>query len=96
MRSEASASKPTWLPDTTSTRNRSGDVEALIGTGLAKSMNVKVGDGLTLLAVTSDGALNGVDVQIAGIVKTGVADLDARYLRITLAAGAAAACKATA
>jgi putative ABC transport system permease protein len=62
-----------------------GDVEALIGAGLARSMSVKVGDGLTLLAVTSDGALNGVDVQIAGIVKTGYAEMDARYLRITLA-----------
>jgi len=41
--------------------NRSGgEVEALIGAGLAKSMNVKVGDGLTVLAMTSDGALNGV------------------------------------
>jgi putative ABC transport system permease protein len=60
------------------------DVEALVGAGLAKSMNVKVGDGLTLLAVTSDGALNGIDVDVAGIVQTGVADLDARYLRIPL------------
>ena len=62
------------------------EVQALIGSGLAKSMNVKVGDGLTLLAVTSDGALNGIDVEIAGIVQTGVADLDARYLRIPLTA----------
>ena len=62
-----------------------GEVEALIGSGLAKSMNVKVGDGLTILAVTSDGALNGVDVQIAGIVKTGYDEMDARYLRISLA-----------
>jgi putative ABC transport system permease protein len=62
------------------------DVEALIGEGLAKSMNVKVGDGLTLLAVTADGALNGVDVQIAGIVQSGMKELDARYLRITLPA----------
>src|ERR1700722_2866308 len=62
-----------------------GEVEALIGAGLAKSMNVKVGDGLTLLAVTSDGALNGIDVQIAGIVSSGYAEMDARYLRITLA-----------
>jgi putative ABC transport system permease protein len=61
-----------------------GEVEALIGVGLAKSMNVKVGDGLTLLAMTSDGALNGVDVQIVGIVNSGVAEMDARYLRITL------------
>jgi putative ABC transport system permease protein len=63
-----------------------GDVQALIGAGLAKSMNVKVGDGLTLLAVTSDGALNGVDVEIAGIVKTGYDEMDARYLRIPLPA----------
>jgi putative ABC transport system permease protein len=61
-----------------------GEVEALIGAGLAKSMNVNVGDGLTLLAVTSDGALNGVDVQIAGIVRTGYDDMDSRYLRIPL------------
>ena len=61
-----------------------GEVEAIIGAGLAKSMNVGVGGGLTLLSVTSDGALNGVDVQVAGIVTTGVAEMDARYLRITL------------
>ena len=61
-----------------------GEVEAIIGAGLAKSMSVGVGDGLTLLSVTSDGALNGVDVQIAGIVNTGYAEMDARYLRITL------------
>jgi putative ABC transport system permease protein len=63
-----------------------GEVEALIGIGLAKSMSVKVGDGLTILAMTSDGALNGVDVQIVGIVNSGVAQLDARYIRITLPA----------
>lgn len=61
-----------------------GEVEALIGTGVARSMNVKVGDGLTILAVTADGALNGLDVQIVGIVNTGIKDLDERYLRITL------------
>jgi putative ABC transport system permease protein len=62
-----------------------GEVEALIGAGLAKSMNVKVGDGLTVLAMTSDGALNGVDVQIVGIMNSGIAEMDARSLRITLA-----------
>jgi putative ABC transport system permease protein len=62
----------------------SGEMEALVGTGVARSMNVKVGDGLTLLAVTSDGALNGVDVQIVGLVNTGYKEVDDRYLRITL------------
>ena len=64
--------------------NSSGEVEALVGTGVARSMSVKVGDGLTILAVTADGALNGIDVQIVGIVNTGFKDLDDRYLRITL------------
>lgn len=64
----------------------SGEVEAIVGAGLAKSMNVKVGDGLTILAMTSDGALNGVDVLVVGVVKTGIAAMDERYLRITLPA----------
>lgn len=64
--------------------NSDGEVEALIGTGVARSMSVKVGDGLTILAVTADGALNGIDVQIVGIVNSGFKDLDDRYLRISL------------
>ncbi|HUH62024.1 MAG TPA: FtsX-like permease family protein [Terracidiphilus sp.] len=64
--------------------NENGEVEALIGTGVARSMSVKVGDGLTILAVTADGALNGIDVQIVGIVNTGYKEVDDRYLRITL------------
>jgi putative ABC transport system permease protein len=64
--------------------NSDGEVEALVGTGVARSMSVKVGDGLTILAVTADGALNGIDVQIVGIVSTGFKDLDDRYLRIAL------------
>jgi putative ABC transport system permease protein len=66
------------------TGNANGEVEALVGTGVARSMSVKVGDGLTILAVTADGALNGIDVQIVGIVSTGFKDLDDRYMRITL------------
>ncbi|MBI3665438.1 MAG: ABC transporter permease [Acidobacteria bacterium] len=60
--------------------------EALIAEGLARSMNVKPGDGLTLLAVTSDGALNGIDIDVAGIFTTGVREMDERALRITLPA----------
>ncbi len=61
-----------------------GEIEALIGTGVARSMSVKPGDGLTILAVTSDGALNGIDVQVVGVVNTGFKEMDDRYLRITL------------
>jgi putative ABC transport system permease protein len=61
-----------------------GEIEALVGAGVARSMNVKPGDGLTILAVTSDGALNGIDVQVVGVVNTGFKEMDDRYLRITL------------
>ena len=60
--------------------------EALIGAGLARSMNVKPGDGLTLLAVTADGALNGIDIDITGIVNTGFKEMDDRLLTIDLPA----------
>ncbi len=60
--------------------------EALIGSGLARSMNVKPGDGLTVLAITADGAMNGIDIEIAGTVKTGFKELDDRLLTITLPA----------
>ncbi len=60
--------------------------EALIGAGLARSMKVNPGDSLTLLAVTSDGALNGIDIDVVGIITTGFKELDDRILRITLPA----------
>jgi putative ABC transport system permease protein len=77
-------------PHITAGRNLNGKSssgnEALLGAGLAKSMNVKPGDGLTLLAVTADGALNGIDVDIVGIVSSGFKEMDDRLLTITLPA----------
>jgi putative ABC transport system permease protein len=61
-----------------------GAHEALIGVGLARSMSVKPGGSLTVLTVTADGALNGIDIDIAGLVTSGVKDLDDRMLTITL------------
>ncbi len=58
--------------------------EAIVGTGLARNMNVKPGDGLTLLAVTADGALNGIDIDIVGVFTTGIKEMDDRALHLTL------------
>ncbi len=63
-----------------------GENEVIIGAGLARSMNVKPGDGLTLLAVTADGALNGIDVDVVGIITTHFKELDDRLLQLTLPA----------
>lgn len=59
--------------------------QALIGKSLADNLKVGVGDGLTLMSTTVDGALNAIDVMVRGIVSTGVPELDSRLVmtRIT-------------
>jgi putative ABC transport system permease protein len=53
---------------------------ALVGADLARSLGVRPGDSLTLLATTTGGSINAVDVEISGIVSTGWADLDRRLV----------------
>lgn len=59
--------------------------QALVGRSLADNLKVGVGDGLTLMSTTVDGALNAIDVTVRGIVSTGVPELDSRLVmtRIT-------------
>jgi len=56
------------------------DAQALIGKSLASNLKVGVGDGLTLMSTTVDGALNAIDVQVRGIVSTGVPEMDSRLV----------------
>jgi putative ABC transport system permease protein len=58
--------------------------ETVLGVGLAKALNVKIGDRLTLLSSTVDGALNGADVEIVGVTTTGVREMDERLLVVRL------------
>jgi putative ABC transport system permease protein len=67
--------------------NRSDEAQALLGVGLAKALKVKVGDVLTIMGTTAHGALNGIDVRVAGLYTTGITEYDARALSITLDAG---------
>ena len=52
----------------------------LLGTILAKSLNAKVGDILLLYSTTVSGAVNAVDVEVAGIMSTGMNESDKYYL----------------
>jgi putative ABC transport system permease protein len=61
-----------------------GRFQVLLGMGLAKSLNSKPGDSLTLMSTTTEGALNAVDVEVAGIFTTGIAEYDERALRVPL------------
>lgn len=62
----------------------SGDqrMAVMLGEGLAKSLKAKPGDSLTLLASTTAGAMNAIDVQVQGVFSTGVAEMDKRSLYI--------------
>ena len=54
--------------------------EIMLGVDLARNLSVEAGDWVTLLATTSDGALNAYDYKVRGIFSTGVPELDKRQL----------------
>jgi len=49
-------------------------------------MGAEPGTGLTVLAITADGALNGIDIDVVGIMTTGFKEMDDRALQLTLPA----------
>jgi len=55
-------------------------LQVMLGEGLARSLKATPGSGLTLLASTTEGALNALDVTVSGIFSTGVPDLDRRLV----------------
>jgi putative ABC transport system permease protein len=61
------------------------DAEVMLGEGLAKSLKAQPGAGLTLLASTTDGALNAMDVRVKGVFSTGVPDIDKRLVYTDIA-----------
>ncbi|NOH22256.1 ABC transporter permease [Vibrio europaeus] len=67
-----------------SSRYDPSEPEVMLGVDLARNLNVSIGDWVTLLATTSDGALNAYDYKVRGIYSTGVPELDKRQLYIHL------------
>jgi putative ABC transport system permease protein len=59
-------------------------LEIVLATGLAKSLNVKPGDSITLLSSTQGGVLNAIDLRVSGIYKTGLPQVDKRALMVPL------------
>ena len=58
----------------------------LVGQGVARALQLKPGDYLTLLVSTTDGALNSLEFEVIGIFRTFARDYDNRAVRIPLAA----------
>ncbi len=52
----------------------------MLGEGLARSLKAQPGSGLTLMATTTEGALNAVDVTVEGVVATGIPEIDQRLV----------------
>lgn len=61
-----------------------GAPRVLLGRDLAKSLAAKPGASLTLLGTTTAGGLNAIDVEVAGIVSTGVPEVDKRLVYAAL------------
>ncbi|MBC3918738.1 ABC transporter permease [Undibacterium sp. CY18W] len=61
-------------------QTESTEAEIVLGEALARSLKARPGSSLTLMASTTDGALNAVDVTVKGLVSTGVPDLDKRLV----------------
>ena len=58
----------------------------VLGSGLAKSLNAEVGDWLTLMTTTTDGALNGVDLRVVDTFRGNTPEYDARVIIIPMEA----------
>jgi putative ABC transport system permease protein len=59
--------------------------EVVIGTELARQMRAGPGSSLTLLATTTEGNLNAVDVVVRGVASAGVPEIDKRLVLAELA-----------
>lgn len=52
----------------------------MLGDGLARQLNIAPGDGVTLLASTTEGALNALDLRVTGVFSTGIPEMDKRLV----------------
>jgi putative ABC transport system permease protein len=57
----------------------------MVGDGLARALNLKIGDNVALLVTTREGALNSLDFEVAGIFRSFSKEYDDRALRMPLA-----------
>ncbi|WNZ57812.1 ABC transporter permease [Microbulbifer sp. MKSA007] len=69
-----------------SNREDVSDPEIMLGKDLARNLNVRPGDYITLMSSTVHGALNAMDFKVRGVFGTGVPDMDKRQVYISVQA----------
>lgn len=58
--------------------------EVVLGTALARNLNIKVGDELTLLGSGMDGSVAATALPVVGLFESGMAELDRKFAEIPL------------
>jgi putative ABC transport system permease protein len=59
---------------------KTGKQGIILGKTLANSLHAKTGDMMMMYSTTVDGTINGIDVELLGIMSTGVSETDKYYL----------------
>ncbi len=57
---------------------------AVLGSELAKALNLKIGSSLTVLTNTVDGMINAIDVEVVGVSQSGSKDYDKVFVKIPI------------
>ena len=65
--------------------SESSEPEVMLGDVLARNLKARPGSSLTLLASTTDGALNAMDVRVKGIFAIGTPEIDKRLVYADIA-----------
>ena len=61
-----------------------GEPEIMLGQDLARSLHAEPGSSLTLMATTTEGSLNALDVRVKGVFSVGVPEVDKRAVLVHL------------
>lgn len=62
----------------------SGHYQAIIGVEMARRLAVQPGQSLTLMTTTVNGSINAIDLEVVGLVATGIPETDLYLLQIPL------------
>ena len=61
-----------------------GEDAVLLGSVLAQNLGARIGDVVTILAMTGAGTLNALDLRVCGLYTTGLQDVDSRLIKMHL------------
>lgn len=61
-----------------------GKYQALLGSEMAKRLGVSPGDSVTIITSTISGSINAIDLEVCGLISTGVPETDLYFLQLPL------------